>query len=530
MKNIFNEIKFFRRMMKLNESFINSNAGLIGDDLVYYLNDENITIIGSLTKKNMTIMELLSKLENSIVDEDIDYIFISIGLGDDFNKKEMISLLIERIRDVFPNARISAIQNILDQDYFYGGESEKDLKNLQEKIQSFYDDFKINGVDVIKYGDSVIENLGLTRQKLEVIKNKMESSLISKDLYNNKEDEENLEIDSSLVTKSNNIKIEGEDQTDFDSIYEFLERFELIYKSKNSYSKKTPSGYALDIEQIQIALNFLTSSDIEVNGKYDMATEDAVAFYQLDKGLPETGVCDHDTLEEIFYDLKIKGFDEEDLGMFISLPKLIMKQYGIDNYDLPDYCDKIIDNIEGGYANEAHFKASAKDIENLDVRQAVLNSSETMFGIDRFAGEWDKHPVGKDFWQLIDENSGWAPESAGKPKWTHGYMGGSLEGDLRDYVYDMMIPSYEDLKSAYLNDDAAKIVEEDKRLVMHFLYATWNGSGFFQDFANIINKEVSSGNTDRDNLYQVAIDSRKNHPNDLVKKTGAKLEKLISTL
>jgi hypothetical protein len=65
---------------------------------------------------------------------------------------------------------------------------------------------------------------------------------------------------------------------------------------------------------------------------------------------------------------------------------------------------------------------------------------------------------------------------------------------------------------------------------MHLLYACWNGSGFFEDFAETINNEVSNGNTDRDSLYNEAINSRTNYPNDLIKKTGYKLKNLINSL
>jgi hypothetical protein len=153
-----------------------------------------------------------------------------------------------------------------------------------------------------------------------------------------------------------------------------------------------------------------------------------------------------------------------------------------------------------------------------------------MYGMDRVGGNWDSHPVGKDFWQLIDENSGWAEESADKPKWIHGYMGGSLESKLRSYVYDMMIPIYEDLKGQYLDSETKKLVEEDKRLVLHFLYACWNGSDFFRQFADTLNSEVSSGNTDRDSLYEIAINSRLNHGNDVIRKTGQKLKGVIESL
>ena len=44
---------------------------------------------------------------------------------------------------------------------------------------------------------------------------------------------------------------------------------------------------------------------------------------------------------------------------------------------------------------------------------------------------------------------------------------------------------------------------------MHFSYASWNGPGFFQKFANSLNKAVKEGKSDKELLKQ-AIADRKN--------------------
>ena len=93
-----------------------------------------------------------------------------------------------------------------------------------------------------------------------------------------------------------------------------------------------------------------------------------------------------------------------------------------------------------------------------------------------------------------------------------------------------MIPRYETLKSQNLSSEAKKLVEEDKRLTLHLLYGVWNGPGFFQDFADVINSEVASGNTDRDSLYEVAIDSRTHNGNGAIASTGSKVKNVIESL
>jgi hypothetical protein len=70
----------------------------------------------------------------------------------------------------------------------------------------------------------------------------------------------------------------------------------------------------------------------------------------------------------------------------------------------------------------------------------------------------------------------------------------------------MMRKSYERNKR-WLSSEALKEVETNKRLMFHFAYACWNGSGFFQDFAEDINNAVDQG-LYGDDLVDVAVDSR----------------------
>jgi predicted chitinase len=92
-----------------------------------------------------------------------------------------------------------------------------------------------------------------------------------------------------------------------------------MWKSGNVYNTRSSGSFKPDIEQIQLALNFLQSLyEIEITGKFDRDTEDAIYNYQKSVNLPETGIADSETLEDMFFNLKIKGFDDEDLAMFLS--------------------------------------------------------------------------------------------------------------------------------------------------------------------------------------------------------------------
>ena len=136
------------------------------------------------------------------------------------------------------------------------------------------------------------------------------------DIFVEFDDEPKIE-DLPFIQKDN-VDISGEDVTDFDTIYEFLERFEEMWKSGNVYNSRSGGSFKPDIEQIQLALNFLSvSDDLDITGKFDRDTEEAIYNYQKFVNLPETGIADSETLEEMFFNLKIKGFDDEDLSMFL---------------------------------------------------------------------------------------------------------------------------------------------------------------------------------------------------------------------
>ena len=523
--NLNEQIREIKKLIGIMENTkLGSNVLIMGDKIAKYLKLSDFEVIDSLIDEDMTVDLLIDRISGQELNEKIEEIFLSIGSNDLFDPNNNIGGLVSKIYDYFPNSRLHLIKGYVNT--FEFGLDEDEIDEVKEDAVSFFELFKKEGIKII--GGEVTGKMSVVGT--DIIK--LNSTFIEK-LKNyilgfvfNFEIKDTAEVEDVVFSD-----LDIDEKTDFDTIYEFLDLFEKIVKSNNSYSEKLGDSYIGEVEMIQIALAFLGYEDeITINGKYDSKTKNAIFNFQKENNLPETGIANKETLTEILWELKEKGFEDDDLGKFLNDPSKKKKQYEVDSYNLESYCDKVIDNIEGGYANKSHFAAAAQKTDSKDQKQALLNSSETMFGIDRLAGNWDNHPVGKDFWELIDENSGWSPKSADKPKWIHGYMGGSIESDLRNYVYDMMIPIYEDLKDQYLDSETKKLVEEDKRLVLHFLYACWNGSDFFRQFADTLNNEVSSGNTDRDSLYEEAINSRLNHSNDVVRKTGEKLKGIIESL
>ena len=209
----------------------------------------------------------------------------------------------------------------------------------------------------------------------------------------------------------------------------------------------------------------------------------------------------------------------------------------------------VIDKLEGGYFHPNMRTANPKKFG------PYHRSGETMFGLDRHAGHGlyystprksddvlsnlkniesgvytYKSLEAKEFWTTIDTANA-------KNNWQWLYRGGGLENKLKDLTAEIMLPSYEANAKNYLDATAREIVEKDNRLLFHFIYASWNGSGWFKKFATDMNKAVSSGITDADKLSQVALDSRLKEglkkgslPNSLIAQGGNKIAKIFDSL
>ena len=511
MKTILHEIKNFKRLANLKEDIESPvKVVLIGDSLIEYLESNDFIRLPNLVDGDMTLDKLLNRIINEDPMPDVDHVFVSIGVNDKFKNKKTIPFLINALNKTFPRANINIIKGIVDEDYFYGGEEKEDFKALEDESKSFYNTFTNNGVDVLGSYDSIDYGLGFSDDKINNLKNQIDSAL-----FQNVTDFE-FDSESKPFTQKNNVDISGEDVTDFDTIYEFLERFEEMWKSGNVYDSRSGGSFRPDIEQIQLVLNFLSpSNDLEITGKFDMDTEEAIYNYQKSVNLPETGIADSETLEEMFFNLKIKGFDEEDLAMYL---KDVEGYYdntkkerdrftgGVDSV-WRSFTDKIIDNFEGGYWNNDITKPNDQKCTKHPYTALFDNSGETMFGIDRRAGEWDDDPDGQAYFGLIDDEK----EDAGSmdefcKTWVWLYRGGKLEEELKGMASAMMKKAYERNKR-WLSSEALKEVEGNKRLMFHFAYACWNGPGFFQDFAEDINDAVDQG-LYGDDLVDVAVDSR----------------------
>lgn len=530
-----NQLEFLVKKLNnykiLKESY-NQDTIIIGDSIGYFLaqklNLSNNSFLND--NNNYTTKNLFVDLEE--IDEpkeDIKNVIISIGSGDLFLEGEYVTNICDLVYDIFPNAKYYVIEGFISSDKATDL-NEKQKIDLEFARESYYNKFPSDLFTVVDSGDLISrEELNINSPKISFILNQTfrylnlntdEIEIEKKDIQKNIKNKEDIEAEE---IKFIDLSIDGREE--FDQLEEFLSIIEKMIKSNNVYDKKLKNSYYGDVEIIQAGLKFLDlaySDDMEVNGFFDEDTETIVKEYQKIVGLPDDGIVNSKFLEKLLFDLEVKEFDEEEINSIFGNVKL-GKSYIPDNIDLVELCDNIIDNLEGGYANEAHFKKNIEKVEDPDTKKALLNSGETMFGIDRKNG-----PTMTEFWKIVDENSGWSKESLGEDKWIHGYMGGDVEDELRDKVYKWVIPTFEDFKNNYLDSETKRLVEEDKRISTHLLYGVWNGVVFFENFANDLNDAVSNGITDRDELWEVAINSRRNYSNGLIRKTAPKVEKVAN--
>ncbi len=192
----------------------------------------------------------------------------------------------------------------------------------------------------------------------------------------------------------------------------------------------------------------------------------------------------------------------------------------------------IVDNLEGGYYHPTHaFSFSQTD------RNTYKNSGETLYGLDRYAGNNEgirkgpKNQSGIDFWAAVDAISGngsykdtsrnvktdqWNikkyPKKSGIWSWNHmpkkserGYD--NLQKNLTKYITN----SYNSLFNKYFTDHpVGKLVQNDGRLKFMYYRATWNGSGFFQKYASNLKAVYDKGEKNIDNLICADLTFRYN--------------------
>jgi len=160
---------------------------------------------------------------------------------------------------------------------------------------------------------------------------------------------------------------------------------------------------------------------------------------------------------------------------------------------------KVIDEFEGGYWNPKCGHQTA----------GMGKSTETMFGLDRYNGNIESTPEGKEFFRLIDKEKTDLGMQQFCKTWKWLYRGGHLEDELKTLAAKIMKNQYDINSNNYFSPELRERVENNDSLLMHFAYASWNGPGFFKKFAKSLDDGVKSGKSDSELINQ-AISDRKN--------------------
>jgi hypothetical protein len=188
-----------------------------------------------------------------------------------------------------------------------------------------------------------------------------------------------------------------------------------------------------------------------------------------------------------------------------------------DGVDFVKITGQVIDKLEGGYYHPDMRYRLPGDWSKYG------RSGETMFGIDRLrGGSINETPAGKEFWGIIDNVNA-------KNTWKWNYKGGQLGERLKVLVAQMMKPQYDSYCKSYLTPEALKIVNSSKALTFNFIYATWNGPGWFKKFATRFNEDVKSGLGAKD-LTRNVINYRKESGNRIIVDTGKRLEDILPSI
>jgi hypothetical protein len=188
-----------------------------------------------------------------------------------------------------------------------------------------------------------------------------------------------------------------------------------------------------------------------------------------------------------------------------------------DNIDFTTLTGQVIDQLEGGY-----YHPNMKNRLNYDWSKYGA-SGETMFGIDRLkGGSINNTNAGREFWRLIDNANA-------KNTWDWNDKGGQLGERLKVLAAQMMKPQYESYTRSYLTPEAQKIINSSKALTFNFIYATWNGPGWFEKFAKKFNEDVKN-NLSVNELIKKVLEYRRDSGNSIIVDTGKKMFPLLQNI
>jgi hypothetical protein len=196
---------------------------------------------------------------------------------------------------------------------------------------------------------------------------------------------------------------------------------------------------------------------------------------------------------------------------------------------------QIIATVEGGYGNPAmvvdhpynvpghkHYRASTRTPFIKDKR--YHKSGETMFGLDRIAGNIEKNnPTdGVAFFRLIDAQKAY-------DNWSYNYIPPDpLKSQLILLAAKIMKVSFDRNMNKYVkNPELRALVPTNGKLMWNFAYATWNGPGWFEGFGKRLVAVYEKGMKDPKDLAEYFVNLRINNEGLIGNKKGGDAYSLI---
>ena len=193
-----------------------------------------------------------------------------------------------------------------------------------------------------------------------------------------------------------------------------------------------------------------------------------------------------------------------------STPTVISTGAGGDS-NFMDITKRVIANFEGGYWHgntPENVRTSKMGICPNHPKGSMGKSTETMFGLDRYNGNIESTPEGKEFFGIIDKEKKDLGMDQFCKKWKWLYRGGDKEARLKELASAIMKRSFDRNMNNFVKDPKTKEkILNNRGLLVHMSYASWNGPGFFKKFAKKLEDGVKQGMNDKQ-LIDLAVQSR----------------------
>lgn len=193
--------------------------------------------------------------------------------------------------------------------------------------------------------------------------------------------------------------------------------------------------------------------------------------------------------------------------------------------------NKIIAQLEGHYYHPNMIR-NTNGVYSFIGDNRYGDSGETFLGIDRKNWGDESPEVFQNFWNLIDKDKEKKKNMGNKKYWKKWNYG--LEDDpqllkaLKESATQLIRNRVELYGQQYLTQQAKNLVTCEANLLLHFIYAAYNGRRYFNEMANIVNRTISSGGNVNQCLS--ALNSyRVNYRNSLIKQTGEKILTIINS-